>query len=317
MKFALLLLLSCLSQAKEPALPYLGPGSDKLSPEQYEKVYRNYIQTSILLGYPFLKEEAPACEHALSTIFRQAGMFAYPVPAEAERVNVSKRKTASQSMETYESAGMIVQVVREKNNALNQVIWINSGSPKASRRLAQVAKKEVLTLERDPVTGLERVKGIPVGFPHALLTPQGQGLFVKILQFNKKIDGCEPIEFTDDSWIGGFDLSESRCLELQRSAQGVWEGRLNTVAFASQELKKLQEKALANALARGTKEEDAKRLVAKHFVPPFTSEINVIGTAMRNLAQCNLLALGRAGGTRPGAPATPPAGGTPKSGSGR
>ena len=49
---------------KKP-LPYLGPGAEKLSKEEYERIYKNYIQTSILLGYPFFKEKAPPCDQAL------------------------------------------------------------------------------------------------------------------------------------------------------------------------------------------------------------------------------------------------------------
>ncbi|RYZ98528.1 MAG: hypothetical protein EOP11_20560, partial [Proteobacteria bacterium] len=70
----------------EKALPYLGPGADKLSKEEYEKIYKNYIQTSLLLGYPLLRDSPEACAQALTATFRQAGMFGYPVPGEGAQV---------------------------------------------------------------------------------------------------------------------------------------------------------------------------------------------------------------------------------------
>ena len=95
------------------SIPYLGPGADKLSPEEYEKIYKNYIQTSVLLGYPFSKEKAAPCDQALSSLFRSAGMFGYPVPVDAQQVQRSVKTSAGRKVETYEMAGLIVQVARE------------------------------------------------------------------------------------------------------------------------------------------------------------------------------------------------------------
>jgi hypothetical protein len=295
------LLFACLALAQgkagdAKALPYLGPGADKLSPEQYEKIYRNYIQASALLGYPFLKGQAAPCDHALNAVFRQAGLFAYPVPNEAQQITRATKVVGEEKMEAYESAGTLIQVVRDrKSGGLKRVIWINSASPKATRRLGQIAKKEILTLKKDPVTGLERVKGIPVGLPHPFLAAEGQGLYVRILTFNGKVDACEPVDFVDNTWVAGFDLSENRCAELQFDAERVWKGQLSAQDFSDRELQRMKGNALKSALAKGEKEESARKIIEKHFVAPLTSEINVVGSAMRNLAQCNLLAIGRAG----------------------
>ncbi len=302
--FLLSLLFSCplfAAESKKPAaansaIPYLGPGSDKLTAEEYERVYKNYIQTSVLLGYPFLKEEAAACDQALSALFRGAGFFAYPVPAEAQQVRRSTKTIKGKKVETYEGSGILIQVTRNAGNGgLDRLILLNSSSTKAMRRLVGYAKSENLRLEKDPVTGLERVRGIPVGYPHPFLTSDGQGLYVKELRFNGKTEGCEPLGFQDNTWVAGFDLSDSRCQELQAGAERVWKEEISPSAFAESELKRMKAVALKSALAKGTKEQEAKELVEKHFQPPFTNEINVVGSAMRNLAQCNLLALGRAG----------------------
>lgn len=287
------------------ALPYLGPGADKLSAEDYERVYRNYIQTSVLLGYPFLKEKAEPCDQALSTIFRGAGMFGYPVPPEAQQIQKSEKVMGGNRVETYELGGFLLQLARNaKTKAPEKLVLVNSGSAKATRRLSQLVKHELLSLEKDPVTGLEKVKGVPVGYRSPFLTSEGQGLFVKILRFNGKVEGCRPLDFLDNAWTSGFDLSDARCTELQTEAEMVWGEKMSPDAFAKKETERMKKTALDAALKRGTKEAEAKALIEKHFKPPFTNEINVVGNAMRNLAQCNLLALGRAGGKRaPGAPA--------------
>lgn len=288
----LLLLLAGLASAEEKTLPYLGPGSDKLSKQEYERIYKNYIQTSVLLGYPFLEGAPQACDQALGAVFRQAGFFAYPVPAEAPQVSRSVKTITGKKVESYELGGMLVQVVRDSSGALERLVWINSGAPKATRRLSQTIKKEILTLEKDPITGLERVKGLPVGYPNPFLNAAGQGLFVKILKFNGKKEGCQPLEFFDNAWNGGFELDNTRCVDLNSDAQRVWSEAISPAEFRDRELNRMKDRALKNAMAQGVKEEEAKKLVAKHFVPPYTNEINVVGSAMRNLAQCNMLSLG-------------------------
>ncbi|KAJ8134581.1 hypothetical protein OY671_012206, partial [Metschnikowia pulcherrima] len=90
--------------------------------------------------------------------------------------------------------------------------------------------------------------------------------------------------------------------------------------FSVRELDRSKKKAMASAMAAGTKEAEAKALVDKAYQMPMSSQINIVGQAMRNLAQCNSLALGRAarvgkGTAAPGAPdtATP---GQPANGAG-
>lgn len=291
---------------KDKAIPYLGPGADKLSAQDYERVYKNYIQSSILLGYPFLKEKAPPCDQALTQIFRSAGMFAYPVPSEAQQVQRSTKTIAGKKVETYELAGFLIQLSRAPDSdGLEKLVLLNSSSPRAMRRLSGFAKKEFLTLAKDPATGLERVHGIPVGYPHPYLTSEGQGLTVKVLSFNGKKENCAPLDFQDNAWVGGFDLSQSRCTELQAEAEKVWNEKISPEDFAQRELQRMKDTALKSALAKGVKEDEAKALIAKHFAAPLSNEINVVGSAMRNLAQCNLLALSagkQKGGTEPTTP---------------
>lgn len=304
--FLLFLLLACfvaakpLSAADAPKpVPYLGPGIDKLGKEEYERIYKNYIQATLLLGYPLLRGPAAPCEQALSAIFRQAGLHTYPVPGDAAQVVRHTASVGGKKLEVYILGGMLVQLVRNAAGVPERLFWLNSSSPMASRRLVTAARKEVLNLEKDPVTNLERVKGLPVGFPHQLLGSEGQGLFVRVLRFNGSKDSCEPLEFFDNAWSGGFDLSDQRCSELSGDAARVWDGALTTEAFYQRELQRSKDRAVAAARARGLKEDEARALANKHFVPPFTAEINVVGAAMRSLAQCNLVALGRGGPKRP------------------
>ena len=321
---ALLLSISAAAAPKEEKpLPYLGPGLDKLSPEEYERIYKKYIQTSILLGYPLLQGSEEACAQAVNALFRQAGLFSYPVPGDASQIRKGSRRAGASTVETYELGGTLLQL--QKNSTTNapvRLFWINSGSPKATRRLAEIAKKELLTLEKDKVTGLERVKGVPVGYPHMFLGNEGQGLQVRLLSFNGKKDGCEPVEFLDNAWSGGFNLDEGRCEALQGDVERVWKQDLSTEQFFSRELDRAKAAAVKEAVARGTAPAEARKLVDKHFVPPFAAPINVVGTAMRNLAQCNLLALGRASGVKKAPPPSGSGGSAepemrPQSGSGR
>jgi hypothetical protein len=287
------------SAQEAAALPYLGPGASKLSAAEYERIYKNYIQTSILLGYSLSQGAAPACEQALSTIFRQVGMFGYPVPADAQHIQRSSKKMSGFLVETYEMGGVIVQLARDPaTNAPARLVLVNSASTKATRRLSQSVKQELLELKRDPITGLERVQKIPVGYNHPLLSPAGQGIYVKDLRFNRKADSCEPVEFHDNTWVGGFELSQERCSTLQADVDKVWKEQISPADFTQRELARMKAAALKNAVANGSSEAEAKAIIERQFVRPLTNEINVVGSAMRNLAQCNLLALGR-GGAKP------------------
>lgn len=288
-----------------PAIPYLGPGADKMSAEEYERVYKNYIQTSILLGYPLIRDQRAPCDQALNAIFRQMGMFSYPVPGDAQQLVKHTKTVKGFKVETYEMGGSLIQVLRDgKKEGLLKLILVNSASSRASRKLSQIARNDIIDLERDPKTGLERVKGVPVGFPHPFLSKEAQGLFVKTLRFNGKVDGCEPVEFLDNAWVGGFELSEARCVELQDDARKVWDARMSTEDFYKRELTRMRDKGVKEAMKGGLKEDEARELVNKHYTLPITSEISVVGSAMQNLAQCNLVALGHAGAKpKEGAPA--------------
>lgn len=283
-------------QSNPPAknnLPYLGPGTDVMSPDEYQRVYKTYIQLSVLLGYPFFEKAGAPCEHDLRAIFRQAGFFSYPVPAEAQQIHRGKFQAKGFQVEFYEMGGISIQVVRDqKSSALDRVILVNSSSPKATAKLLTALHHEILGLDRDPRTGLERVKGIPVGYPHPLLSPEGQGLYFKVLRFNGKLAACEPLDFLDNSWVGGFDLNGKTCEALQNSVNQVWAGKLSAHEFAADQVAQMKEHALQNALAKGISKENAQMIVDRNFVEPIVSEVNVIGNSMRNLAQCNALAIG-------------------------
>ena len=278
---------------KPTSIPYLGPGTDVMSKEEYQRVYKNYIQLSALLGYPFLEGNGPACDHDLRSIFRQSGFFGYPVPADAEEVKKAKFSSGSYFVESYELGGISIQVLRDgKTKALDRLILVNAITPKAKRKLSQLLRKEILSLDRDTRTGLEKVAGLPVGFPHPLLTQESQGLYVKILKFNGKLDGCAPLAYLDNTWVGGFNITDTGCHELQDAVEQVWTGHLTAKNFAASEVQKMRDHAMKQAMSHGISEAEAAKIVAKNIVEPFTADVNVIGNAMRNLAQCNSLALG-------------------------
>ena len=250
---------------------------------------------SVLLGYPFVDGARPACEHALRAIFRQHGFFDYPVPSEASGISRKKFVKSGAEVEFYENGGNLIQLVREgKSKALDRLFLVNSSSPKATRRLSLAAAKDVLSLEKDARTGLEKVKGLPVGYPHPFLQPDGQGLVVRELRFNRSLENCAPVAFTDNSWVGGFDLSTERCLETKTQVEAVWREEVSPKEFARNELERMRTKAIARAKAKGLSEQEAQKIAAQALQEPLTNEINVVGAAMRNLAQCNQLAMTQA-----------------------
>ncbi len=285
-------ILAVTAFAADKSIPYLGPGSDKLTPEQYEKVYRDYIQESILLGYPFMKESAPPCVHSLKAIFRQVGMLTYPVPSNAPDVKRKKFSASGFAVEVYSLGGVVIQVVRSgKTKALSHLLLANATTTESRGRVLHAAEKQILHLTRDKATGLEKVSGVPVGYPHHFLTTDSQGIFVKILRFNESVSDCRPVSFSDNSWVGGFALDNERCGALQTDVENVWVGKLSPQDFSDRALKAMIEDAKKNAKRNGASEKEADQAIQRNFVPPFTNAVNVVGLAMRNLAQCNQLAL--------------------------
>lgn len=274
----------------EPSVPYLGPGTDQLTPEQYKKTYRDYIQESVLLGYPFLKEAGAPCDHALRAIFRQVGMFSYPVPADAPEVRRKSFKSGTNVVELYSLGGVVIQVVR-KNQALQHLLLANATTTKSRTRVLRAAERSLLRLTRDKATGLERLSGVPVGYPHHFLTADSQGLYVRILTFNGRVDSCRPVAFTDNSWIGGFSLDEQRCGALQADVENVWLGKLAPQEFSHRALEAMKLDARRSAKKNGATDQEADEAITRNFAPPFTNTVNIVGLAMRNLAQCNQLAL--------------------------
>lgn len=279
---------------KVQAIPFLGPGADKLPPEEYVKIYRTYIQQSMLLGYPFMEEAPTACEQSLKTLFRQAGLYTYPVPQDLDRLERVKKNIGASSLESYWIGGQLLQVERDgKSQALHRVLWVNSSSPKAMKLLWGAAKQVYLSLVRDPKTGLERLQNLPVGYPHPYIDVSSQGIFVRELKYNGKLAAaCSPIGFVDNAWTSGFALSDERCGELRSDIDLVWQGKLRASDFAEKERKRMVENSIKNAMANGIKRDEAEKIVAKNMVPPFNHEVTLVGGAMRNLGQCNLLAIG-------------------------
>lgn len=278
---------------KEASIPYLGPGFENLSQADYEKLYKSYIQMSVLLGYTFSSEPKAACDQALDGIFRQVGMFAYPVPKDAGQVIRTTKILGGKKVETYEFGGITAQLVRKPGGPLDRLFLVTSSSPRASRKLSQVVRNQILELTKDPVTNLEKVTGIPVGFPHPLLLNDSQGLYVRMLKFEASDQSCVPIAYVDNSWVGGFSLSDSRCAELQGDVQEVWKEKMTSQQFVEKELARMREKVQAEAISKGKKPEEIKAMLDSTFVAPLTNSLNVIGAAMRGMAQCNFLAMGK------------------------
>lgn len=270
--------------------PYLGPGADKLSSEEYLRVYRNYIQQSALLGYPFDKAELKPCDHALSSIFRQMGFYGYPVPRDARKVERGTFKKDGFAVEWYQLEGVSLQVAR-KGGALDRLVLVNAATVPAGLKLRDLGRKNLLQLQREKATFLERVEGVPVGYPHAHLTNDSQGLFVKVLRFNGKLEACAPVEYIDNSWTDGFALTQSGCGEIQSDVERVWLDQLSHQDFYERSLDRLKRQAEAKALARGAKPEEAKATALAQFVGPTASAVSVVGVTMRNLSQCNQLAM--------------------------
>jgi hypothetical protein len=186
-----------------------------------------------------------------------------------------------------------IELIRTNGSkSLERAIYLNTNSPKAAQKIAEVAKNQLLSLERDPRTGLEKVKSLPVGYPHPFLDPEGQGILVKEFLFNGKKDDCAMVEFVDNSWVGGFTLSDERCTETQKDAEATWSGKLSPEEFAGKERDRIRKTALLSAKKRGIPEKAAKELVENGFKSEFGNDISMVGNAMRNLTQCNQYALG-------------------------
>ncbi len=298
------------------ALPYLGPGADRMSPEEYQKVYKDYIQQSITLGYPFVEGAKSPCEQSLTAIFRQVGMFGYPVPAKAQQIQRAKKQLQGFQVELYEMAGVTIQLLREaKSGALDRLVLVNSTSTKASHALSQIAKFNILSVEKDKRTGLERLKGLPVGYPHPFLDTSAQGLYVRELKFNKSLDHCAPIAYTDNSWVGGFNLTDSICEETEKDVQGVWNNVIPPHTFADRERERMKVQMKKNAQSMGYTGETVDAMIARNFIEPYSNDVTVVGSAMKNIAECHQLAIGTSGQKK--GDSSEPAPGTGNTGGGK
>ena len=270
-------------------LPYLGPGTDLLPPDEYLETYKRYIQESVRLGFPPDKCTGSTCEQSLAHLFRMAGLFYYPVPSGAD-VKVWKHKHSGR--ECYANGGVVAQVEREKGGALQAATIIYSKSPKAAKVIERACRTKLLEVKRDVATGLERVAGVPVGYPHPQLCPASQGLFVRSLNFNDSRTACRPTEFADNAWVSGMSLTEQRCRATQQDLKLAWQGKLSHVQFAQRERERQLQRAEARAMAKGASKKEAQKMVKRFFHGPLDHPVTYTGMAMRNLETCNLLAIG-------------------------
>ena len=276
-------------QVQKKVLPYLGPGSDVLSPEEYIRVYSQYIRESIRWGFTPNKCEESSCERSLDYLFRTAGLFSYPVPSsEGLYTWIHPKKIR----ECYTSGGVVVQVEREPTGALKKVFMVYSRSPKAIIQLKRACKNKTLSLQRDEKTSLERVAGIPVGYPHPLLCSGSQGLFVRELIYNRSKTPCVPIEYRDNSWASGHSLSLTRCTQTKEDFARVWSKKMSSKEFAARERARQHSRLIRSAMQNGMSKQKAQETVKKYFVPPIDNELIYTGMAMRNIESCNRLGIG-------------------------
>lgn len=277
------------SSSTKKTLPYLGPGTDLLSPEEYIRVYSQYIRESIRWGFEPNKCEESSCERSLNYLFRSSGLFSYPVPSGADVYTWIHPKKIR---ECYASGGVVAQIERESTGALKKVFLVYSRSPRAAKRLKKVCKDKVLRLDRNPKTSLERVADIPVGYPHPLLCSGSQGLFVRELIYNRSSHSCVPMEYRDNSWNASHTLSLKRCSDTKDDFARAWSKNISPRDFAKKERIRQHNRLLRLAVKNGMSEQKAIEAVKKYFVPPIDNELVYTGMAMRNIEACNRLGIG-------------------------
>lgn len=269
-------------------LTYLGPGADVLSPEQYQKRYGDYIKEAIRVGFPPEKCEEGACELSIKELFRKSGLYDYPLPGTAGDVKVWKNAVR----ECYRSGGAIAQVNRDGAKKLTFATVIFSKSPKAMPSLWRACQQTTLRVLSDAETGLEKLAGIPVGYPHPYLCAASQGLFIRSLNFADDRSVCRPVSFRDNAWSGGKNVSEDLCFATQQDVEYVWQNKLKPNDFVMRERKRTRERMRAKAKAHGTSRQEADQMFRTLYQGPLDNDFTYVGVAMRNLESCNQYIIG-------------------------
>lgn len=282
---------------EKEALPFLGPGADKLSKDEYLRVYSQYIKESILMGFPpKICAESP-CEQGLAQLFSGAGLFTYPIPSGGD---VKTWKHSAGLLECYESGGTVAQVEREAGGALVRALAVLSKSPKAVAKVARACRQGPLQLERDAATGLERLAGVPVGYPHPLLCPESQGLIVRRLDFNKDRNACRPTNFQDNSWVSQLRLSNESCAATIADLKLALTKKIPPAEFAKRERERQRARVVGVVRERGGDAAAADAAWKEYYAGPVTHDVTMVGIAMRNVENCNQFHLGQT----PAAPGT-------------
>ena len=271
-------------------LPYLGPGSDKLSPEEYMRTYSQYLKESILMGFPPRTCVENSCELGLAHLFSSSGLVTDPIPSGAD---IEVWKHSEGLRECYESGGTIAQVVREKGSAPLRAIVVFSKSPKAVKTLALACRDRDLTMERQEATGLERIAGVPVGYPHPLLCPESQGLIVKRLDLSGDRKECRPMGFEDNSWASQLRLSESSCAAGLNDLQLALQRKISPAEMAKRERERQKNRILTIVRAKGASQAEAEAIWKRNYTGPITHDVTVVGQAMRNIEYCNAFQIGQ------------------------
>ena len=274
---------------KSKQLPFLGPGTDTLSPVEYLRTYRKYIRESILLGFPPDKCASGSCDQSLAMLFRMAGLFTYPIPSGAD---VKKWKSKQGNLECYSSGGVLAQIERNPTGkALKAASIVYSKSPQAVKKLWRSCRRTPLRLQKDKDTGLERLAGLPVGYPHPLLCSGSQGLIVRRISFSGTKLSCAPSEYKDNSWTAGHRLDQNRCQSTQSDLKLAWAGKISARQFAKKERVRQRASARAVAVAGGANGKKADQIVDRYFRGLLDHELTYVGMAMRSLEMCNRLGM--------------------------
>lgn len=270
-------------------LPYLGPGADKLSPEEYVKTYKDYIREAIQYGFPPDRCQGNRCDQGLDFMFRTAGLYAYPLPAGSD---VKAWRHPEGIRECYESGGTVAQVERQKNGTLKSAVVVHARTPKAITKIGRACREQTLELNKDPKTGLERVAGVPAGYPHPYLCVESQGIVLRKLNFNlSQASDCHPVDFADNAWERQLRLSEGSCTETQSDLKQAWGGKISPNEFANRERARRKARVQEVVSANGGSAKDVERMLTQYYSGPIDHDLTLVGGAMRNLEYCNQLGL--------------------------
>lgn len=268
-------------------IPYLGPGADRMTPEKYEKHYGDYIKEAIRMGFPPSKCEDGACTQSLQQLFRRSGLFDYPVPPTAELKTWKNAAT-----ECYMVGGVLAQVRRDRNKDLRSATVIFSKSPKAMPILFRACREKPLRTQQAEKSGLERIGGMPIGYPHPYLCSASQGLYVQSIDFLQEKGECRAVNYVDNSWSNGHNVNEKMCFETQKDVEFVWQNKLKPHDFVMRERKRTRTRLRAKAVAQGASRSDADLMIRKLYLGPLDHDFTYVGIAMRNLEACNQYVVG-------------------------